>query len=55
MRKPLRGKNISKCCQFHQDHGHLIDECFELKEETEMLIRKGKLKKYVKNGDRHDC
>lgn len=29
-------------------------QCFELKEEIEVLIRKGKLRKYVKNDDQHD-
>ena len=40
-----------KYCRFHKDHGHYIKDCRDLKEQTEELIRKGKLQQYVKKGD----
>lgn len=43
LRNPIRGKSKAKYCCFHQDHGHLIDKSFELKEEIEALIRREKL------------
>ena len=40
-----------KYYQFHKDHGHYIEDCRDLKEQIEELIRKGKLQKYVKKGE----
>ena len=40
-----------KYCCFHKDHGHYIEDCRDLKEQIEELIRKGKLQQYVKRGD----
>nr|XP_023891883.1 uncharacterized protein LOC112003892 [Quercus suber] len=40
-----------KYCHFHKDQGHYTEDCRDLKEQIEELIRKGKLQKYVKNGD----
>ena len=40
-----------KYCGFHKDHGHYTEDCKDLKEQIEELIRKGKLKKYVKRGN----
>ena len=45
----VRDKN--KYCRFHKDHGHYTEDCRDLKEQIEELIRKGKLQKYVKKGD----
>ncbi|XP_030970301.1 uncharacterized protein LOC115990628 [Quercus lobata] len=45
----VRDKN--KYCRFHRDHGHNTEECRDLKEQIEELIRKGKLQKYVKKGE----
>ncbi|XP_030968728.1 uncharacterized protein LOC115989201 [Quercus lobata] len=44
----VRDKN--KYCRFHKDHGHNTEDCRDLKEQIEELIRKGKLQKYVKKG-----
>ena len=38
-------------CRFHKDHGHYTEDCRDLKEQIEELIRKGKLQKFVKKGD----
>ena len=40
-------RNRSKYCRFHRDHGHDTDECFDLKQQIENLIRQGKLKSFL--------
>ena len=45
----VRDKN--KYCCFHKDHGHYTEDCRDLKEQIEELIRKEKLQKYMKKGD----
>ena len=44
----IRDKN--KYYRFHKDHGHYMEDCRDLKEQIEELIKKGKLQKYVKKG-----
>ena len=39
--------NRNKYCRFHRDHGHDTDECFDLKQQVENLIRQGKLKSFL--------
>ena len=45
----IRDKN--KYCHFHKDHGHYTEDCWDLKEQIEELIQKGKLHKYAKKGE----
>ena len=40
-------RNRNKYCRFHRDHGHDMDECFDLKQQVENLIRQGKLKSFL--------
>nr|XP_023921367.1 uncharacterized protein LOC112032833 [Quercus suber] len=39
--------NRNKYCHFHRDHGHDKDECFDLKQQIENLIRQGKLRNFL--------
>lgn len=40
-----------KYCRFHKDHRHYMEDYKNLKEQIEELIWKGKLQKFIKNGD----
>ncbi|XP_057505736.1 uncharacterized protein LOC130789027 [Actinidia eriantha] len=40
-------RNRNKYCEFHRDHGHNTEDCFQLKEQIVDLIKKGYLRKYV--------
>ena len=40
-------RNQNKYCRFHRDHGHDTDECFNLKQQIEYLIRQGKLRNFL--------
>ena len=40
-------RDQSKFCEYHQDHGHLTSECYQLKRQIKALIQDGKLKEYV--------
>ncbi|GAV58522.1 LOW QUALITY PROTEIN: hypothetical protein CFOL_v3_02055, partial [Cephalotus follicularis] len=47
MRSPAEKRNTEKYCRYHRDHGHDTEECRQLKNQIEDLIRKGHLRKYV--------
>ncbi|XP_075645690.1 uncharacterized protein LOC142616796 [Castanea sativa] len=36
-----------KYCRFHQDHGHDTADCYDLKQQIEALIRRGRLQRFV--------
>ena len=40
-------RNRNKYCRFHRDHGHNTDECFDLKQQIENLIRQRKLRNFL--------
>ena len=40
-------RNRNKYCCFHRDHEHDTDECFDLKQQIENLIRQGKLRSFL--------
>ncbi|XP_050259739.1 uncharacterized protein LOC126704771 [Quercus robur] len=50
-RRDDKNPRQNKYCRFHRDHGHNTEDCRDLREQIEELIRKGKLQKYVKKGE----
>ncbi|GAA0143190.1 hypothetical protein LIER_03933 [Lithospermum erythrorhizon] len=42
-------RDLKKYFKYHKDHGHDTDDCRLLKAEIEKLIRRGKLREFVKN------
>ena len=44
-------RDKKKYCCFHKDHGFYTENCRDLKEQIEELIRKWKLQKFVKKGE----
>ena len=40
-------RNKNKYCRFHRDHRHDTNECYDLKQQIENLIRQGKLRYFV--------
>ncbi|XP_030930716.1 uncharacterized protein LOC115956500 [Quercus lobata] len=51
LHSPPSSRDKRKYCRFHRDHGHYTEDCNDLKEQIEKLIRKEKLQQYVKRGD----
>ena len=45
---PLKAKGLDrrKYCRFHRGHGHNTEQCIQLKDEIEALIRRGYLDKF---------
>ncbi|GFY89103.1 hypothetical protein Acr_06g0010430 [Actinidia rufa] len=40
-------RNRNKYCEFHRDHGHNTEDCFQLREQIADLIKRGYLRKYI--------
>ena len=47
MKGDPRKQNKNKYCCFHRDHGHETNECYDLKQQIEILIKQGKLKNFL--------
>lgn len=47
LRSPLEKGDQSKYCDFHEDHEHTTDICFELKRQIEYLLQYGKLLQFI--------
>nr|GEY16311.1 reverse transcriptase domain-containing protein [Tanacetum cinerariifolium] len=45
---PVEKRNGNKFCDFHNEKGHSIDECMQLKKQIEELVRAGKLSRLIK-------
>ena len=41
-------RSKDKYCRFHQDHGHDTADCYDLKQHIEVLIKQGKLQRFVR-------
>ena len=39
--------NKNKYCRFHKNHGHDTNECYDLKQRIENLIRQGKQRNFL--------
>ncbi|XP_061340844.1 uncharacterized protein LOC133287290 [Gastrolobium bilobum] len=42
-------------CEFHRGYGHFTNDCFNLQNVIERLIKEGKLQKYVRRGEGEAC
>ncbi|GJV34752.1 reverse transcriptase domain-containing protein [Tanacetum coccineum] len=45
---PMEKRRSIKFCDFHNDKGHSMDECMQLKKQIEELVRAGKLSHLIK-------
>ncbi|GJZ63184.1 reverse transcriptase domain-containing protein [Tanacetum coccineum] len=45
---PVEKRSNNKFCDFHNDKGHSMDECMQLKKQIEELVRAGKLSHLIK-------
>nr|GEZ33055.1 reverse transcriptase domain-containing protein [Tanacetum cinerariifolium] len=45
---PAEKRSSNKFCEFHNDKGHITDECMQLKKQIEELVRAGKLSHLIK-------
>ncbi|XP_058071174.1 uncharacterized protein LOC131220233 [Magnolia sinica] len=48
MKADVEHRDKRKYCLFHRDHGHNTSDCVDLKDEIEILIRKGHLHRHTK-------
>ena len=39
--------NPNKFCLYHRDHGHDMEECIQLQDKIEELIRRGRLDRFI--------
>lgn len=55
LRQPVNMQTLSHkrnkyhYCEYHEDYGHKIDYCNDLKRENEMCIQNGKFSRFIKN------
>ncbi|GJS06952.1 hypothetical protein Tco_0363748 [Tanacetum coccineum] len=45
---PVEKRSSNKFCEFHNDKGHITDECVQLRKQIEELVRAGKLSHFIK-------
>ncbi|GJW26745.1 hypothetical protein Tco_0040556 [Tanacetum coccineum] len=45
---PADKRSSNKFCEFHNDKGHSTDECMQLKNQIEELVKAGKLSHFIK-------
>ncbi|XP_010253020.1 PREDICTED: uncharacterized protein LOC104594434 [Nelumbo nucifera] len=49
MRTQSNKRNHDKYCEFHRDHGHDTENCFDLHNHIEDLIKRGYLSRFIKS------
>ncbi|XP_052176698.1 uncharacterized protein LOC127791001 [Diospyros lotus] len=47
LRSPPNTQSKRKYCRFHRDHGHVTEDCIQLKEEIQELINRGYLRDFA--------
>ena len=47
MRSDPTKRDNTRYCEFHRDHGHLTNDCIQLRKEIEYLIRRGYLRRFI--------
>ncbi|KAK3007246.1 hypothetical protein RJ639_016077 [Escallonia herrerae] len=52
MRSRPNKRNKDLWCHYHNDHGHITDNCGSLKRAIEALIKRGQLRKFIAHNDR---
>ena len=53
--RKILGKQVSQAyCEYHRDFSHETEDCFQLYDYIEALIRQGKLGQYVNECHPHD-
>ncbi|KAG1365253.1 putative Retrotransposon gag protein [Cocos nucifera] len=55
LRSPPNKRDRSKYCLYHRDHGHDTEECIQLQDEIEELIRKGRLGRFIRRQSKDRC
>lgn len=58
IRSPFLVRETSKIdkknyCRFHKGHKHTTNECIQLKDSIESLVKKGRLSEYKKGGKQY--
>ncbi|KAJ8438678.1 hypothetical protein Cgig2_011861 [Carnegiea gigantea] len=48
-------QNAQKYCEFHEQNGHMITECRELRKALHELADKGQIDRFLKRGPRSSC
>ncbi|GAA0150051.1 hypothetical protein LIER_37052 [Lithospermum erythrorhizon] len=51
---PQKKRDISKFCQYHNDHGHDTNDCRHLKIKIEKLIQRGQLRVSSPGDSKHE-
>ncbi|XP_010513510.1 PREDICTED: uncharacterized protein LOC104789524 [Camelina sativa] len=53
MKAPDNKRNTSRWCEFHNDHGHMTEDCISLRMEVNELLKKGYLREYLSDKTRN--
>ncbi|XP_059658651.1 uncharacterized protein LOC132304974 [Cornus florida] len=54
LKSDLTRRPRDKYCRLYKDHGHATEDCFDLKDQIESLIRKGHIRKFTVGNDKTD-
>ncbi|GKA47933.1 hypothetical protein Tco_0740891 [Tanacetum coccineum] len=51
---PVEKRDPNKYCEFHEDTGHSMDECMQLRKQIDKMIKSGKLSQFIKELKQND-